>query len=361
MAPEPSPRPEVIRLSGEHGRELKNQNRALLCAEREAGETRLKSAPPMIQIEPTNRCDATCPTCARNYYDPQKNLPGDFDKALLGALAPALTFADTVLFGGYGEPLLGQTFADLFAFVKQHHCRTELITSGRHLDDKNIAMLTAKRLDRLIFSVDGADDKTMIARRCVSLSEILDKVKAVKNAGSNHLPEIAFNFTLSASNLGHLVPLLSIAAEAGVSAIHVAHQMIYTVDQQNDSALSDPQKTSAVFDEAILIANKSGVELTLPALFGQTPCRQPFELMMVDHTGAVQGCCSACFGGGQPKLLLGRIPEDALLALWNHPLMMQARAAAYGKGQWPKPCMGCGFLSPTPKAHQRIFHKGETT
>ena len=65
-----------------------------------------------------------------NYYDPEKNQPGDFPEPLMDRLSGPMTFAESVLFGGYGEPLLSPSFPLLLDMAVRHRCRSELITNG---------------------------------------------------------------------------------------------------------------------------------------------------------------------------------------------------------------------------------------
>lgn len=338
-------------------RRIKAQNRRLNEAERELKRARFASYPTMIQIEPTNRCLFTCPTCARSYYDPKLNVPGDFPEELLGKLKPAFAFAETVLLGGYGEPLIGKPFRELVGMAADYACHIEVISNGQPLDEPMITFLCGMGVDRLRLSVDAASDVEMMQMRGITLSDILTRIDLIREIGGFNAPRIAFNVTLNINNLDHLVPLVSLAATHEVDQVVVAHQKIYTEDQVPDSVFHHLDQAQQVFDEAVQQARLQQVELALPPLEGIRPCHQPLEMIMVGHDGLVQGCCSALFGGGQPRLDLGSLDTDDVHVLWNAPLMQQARTAAYEQGEWPEPCQNCGFRVYDADSHLRLMDK----
>jgi MoaA/NifB/PqqE/SkfB family radical SAM enzyme len=334
---------------------VKAQNRRLNKAERELKRTVLDSLPPSIQIEPTNRCDHHCLTCGRSYYDKAKNPPGDFPIELFEQLDVLFAFAESVVFGGYGEPLMGENFKELLGLASQYNCRTELITNGALLDGEMAEFLCGMGVERVLFSVDAASDVEMVRMRGISLSEVLGAIEALREIGGLNAPRVAFNVTLSINNLDHLAPLVSLAASHGVSEVIVSHQKIYSKAQAQDSVFHHAAYARQVFEEAAEQARIQRITLELPPLEGQAPCHQPLELLMIGHDGRVQGCCSAMFEGGWPKLELGALGTDDLSALWNHPLMQQARAAAFGIGEWPAPCAACAFRVFNAESHLRLL------
>ena len=333
---------------------IKRQNSHLNAMERSLSRALLHSYPLMLQVEPTNRCNAACPTCARNYYDKQANPPGDLPLDLIPYLEQAMVFAETVLFGGYGEPLMGKNFYALVEQARRMLCRIEVITNGRQVDEETARFFAETGVGRVTFSVDSGTDEGMKKARGITLTEILDRV-ALLLAPDKHQPLVSFNMTLHRRNLDELPALVEIAAKHRVNDLFVAHQKIYTRDQSDHSVLDDPDHARNVFDLAKQKAGEFGVNLLLPPLSGTVPCMQPFEMMMVDHSGRVQGCCSALFVGGEPKLSLGRIPDQKLLDLWNHRLMVSARQCALDGTSCPEPCMACGFRVTEKHAHLRLL------
>lgn len=339
---------------------LKKQNRKHNEAERQLEKKSFDSYPLSIQVEPTNRCNKSCLTCARSYYDSELNPSGDFPEELFDYLEVPFAFAESVVFGGYGEPLMGENFDTLFALASNYKCRTEVITNGSLLDSLMAEYLCNHGINKIIFSVDAASDPEMIRLRGVSLSDILDKIELIKEVAGLKSPQIAFNVTLNINNLSHLVSLVSLAASREISEVNVVHQKIYSASQVSDSVFHHKGYAAQVFEESLEMAREQKVWLNLPPLEGEGICHMPMEMIMIDHNGQVQGCCSSLFAGGWPKLEIGNIAEHDIFDLWNHPLMQQARDAAFGNGEWPEPCAGCAFRKFDSESHLRILDEGRT-
>jgi MoaA/NifB/PqqE/SkfB family radical SAM enzyme len=337
---------------------MKKQNRRLNLLERRQKITNFVSCPPVIQIEPTNRCNQSCDTCARNFYDESINPPADFPEELFEKIEPAFAFADTILFGGYGEPLMGENFDLLLGLAQEYKCRTEMITNGSLIDSETSEFLCGMGLDRVIVSIDAASDAELLRLRGISLTELMERLYLLREVGGLNAPEIAFNVTLHLDNLEQLKPLMSLAQTLEVVQVNVAHQKIYSASQAPDSVFHHLDHAEVIFAEVMKMAREQQIDLQLPPLEGTRDCVQPQQLMMVASDGRVQGCCSALFQGPGPKIALGSLWKDDLLALWNHPILQQARAAAYGDGDWPAPCEQCAFRVAELESHLRFLDEG---
>lgn len=334
---------------------LRQLNLALLQAERELRRTTLSSRPAELQIEATNRCARCCPTCARNYYDKGANPPGELSPDLLARLVPLFPTAERVLVGGYGEPLLAEITPTIIAQAHAAGCRSALITGGGDLDDARAARLAEAGLDELILSIDGSSDETMHLRRGVALSAVLAGMDRLRQ----RRPEVQvyFNITLQVDNLAELPEIITLAGVHSVRRVIVAHQKIYTYSQQDSSALRLPDYARRIFSETETLAAEIGLELSLPPLKGKLPCLQPYHLLAIRHDGLVQGCCSTLFESHLPRVVLGRLPQDDPLALWNAPAMIGARAWIQGLGPADHFCTRCAFRVFTVDAHRRILDR----
>ncbi|HPQ71075.1 MAG TPA: radical SAM protein [bacterium] len=336
-----------------NGPDRRRINAALQALEREKGLTELTCLPVELQIEATNRCRRNCPTCARNFYDRTANAPGDLSPAVLDALAPLLPYAQTVLVGGYGEPLLAEITDEILRRAKAAGCATTIITGGGELDEQRAARLIAAGLDEIVLSVDAADDERMRLRRGVSLHEVLANLQRLRERRPTL--HTVFNVTLQVDNLDELPAIVALAGAHNIHEVRVFHQKIYSRTQADSSALGVAEHTRLVFYEAEQAAREHGVALSLPPLAGTTRCEQPYRLLAVRHDGLVQGCCSALFEAQVPRPVLGRLPDDDPLALWNHPAMLAARSWTLGEGPADFACAACAFRVYTVAAHRRFL------
>jgi len=333
--------------------DIKIRNRRLLNEERRRRRPVLESFPPQIQIEPTNRCNLACASCARNYYAGEKNPPGDLDPSLYPRLEELFVRAESVLLGGYGEPLLGQGAEDIMRLAADHGCAVEVITNGTLIDKRWVRLARSLPVGRFTFSVDASSEGGMTRARGVGLSEVLSHIKEMRDGSPS--TQIAINFTLNRGNLGDLAGLIDLAMENGVARIAVAHQKIYTRSQGDVSALNEGTKLDAIFNDARRRARESGIDLELPPTSGARECMQPLELMMIRNDGMAFACCSAMFGGGGARLKLGRLQDAEVKELWNAPAALNARERILGRPHEPGPCDDCAWRVFTPEAMRRFL------
>lgn len=333
--------------------QARERNSALLAEERARGLTHLSALPAEWQIEATNRCRQRCATCARLFYDPAANPPGDLDPALLDRVAEYFPWAERVLIGGYGEPLLAPITPVIVARAASAGCHTVLITGGGDLTENIAGSLADAGLHEILLSIDTADEERMLARRGVELGEVLANLARLRRLA----PALTagFNVTLQADNLDELPRLVEVAAAHEIAAIAVHHQKIYSRRQSGNSVLQNPARAGLVFSEVAQRARAKNIRLDLPPLGGEAPCEQPYRLLAIRHDGQVQGCCSAMFVGPLPRVWLGRLPADDLPVLWNAPSMIAARQWTLGRGPVDFPCAGCAFRVFTVRAHERFL------
>lgn len=328
-------------------------NLALHECERAQKKTTLESLPLEIQLEATNRCRQRCQSCARNFYDPEKNPPGEMNKDILEAVSPLFPFAEKVLVGGYGEPLLAEITFDILRRARREGCHTSVITCGDNLRSKSIGKLAKVELSELILSIDGASNETNLARRGVALSDILPNLRRLREK----LPRLrtAFNITLHVDNLAELPAFVELAVHEQIDAINVFHQKIYSAGQVEKSVFQDTGQAAKFYDQANDLARRHNVSLELPPLQGSWPCEQPYRLIAVRHDGLAQGCCSTLFEADLPRVLLGHLPEDDPFELWNAPAIIAARHWTLGNGPTGFACQHCAFRVFSLKTHQRFL------
>jgi len=328
-------------------------NAALQRREREDGKLELTCLPLEIQLEATNRCRQACPTCARNFYDREANAPGEMSAKVCGEIAKLFPFAESVLVGGYGEPLLAEITYNILQRANKAGCRTAIITGGGDLDLLRADKLTRAKLSEIIVSIDGASDETNLARRGVTLSRLLDNLAALRM----RLPELVliFNVTLQVDNLDELPGIVDLAVRQEAAAVRVFHQKIYSRTQTGSSVFHVAQHAEQIFAQCREKALSADVELDLPPLSGSRPCQQPYRLLAVRHDGTVHGCCSALFESQLPGLVLGKLPQDDPYELWNAPAMQTARQWSLGDGPADSVCADCAFRVFSAESHTRIL------
>lgn len=136
-----------------------------------------------IYIEPTNRCNLACRTCARHAWEePLGDMTDDTFERLMEGLA-AFDPAPTVFFGGFGEPLVHPNIREMVRRVKAAGARAvELITNGCLLDGQMSRDLIEAGLDTLWVSLDGIRPENYAdVRLGAQLPHVLENLKRFKD------------------------------------------------------------------------------------------------------------------------------------------------------------------------------------
>lgn len=314
----------------------------------------LAPSPPRPQLELTNRCGLSCPSCARHHWDINLNRGGDVDDRWFEAVRPIVENAEEVTLGGYGDPTESPRLVEAVRWIRGHGAATRLITGGAKLNRPRILALAEAGLDRLVLSMDGATDATLRALRGRPLNAYLGWMRAAAEARARHeRPLVQLNVVAQRRNLDELPTLVDLAADEGAAGLHLFHLKSYDPSMDAQCLLADPQGAAPIFAEVRDRADRRGLFVQLPPL-DSTPraCHQPWETLFVRHDGRVRGCCSALFEPAEHGLDLGHIEDGPLETLWAHPVMRQFRSAT-NEWELPAPCQRCAFRLPTLAAHQR--------
>ncbi|MFH1114441.1 MAG: radical SAM protein [Pseudomonadota bacterium] len=324
-----------------------SRNEALYELDARRRSARLMCTPVNLYVEITNRCNLSCRTCGRNYWDKSLNPLGDMSPDTMLKLDPYLKRASWINVWGYGESLLSPRFFDLMDKCARFEGRIQLFSNGTTLTEENSLRLIEKNLHSLVISLDGASARTIQdARSGVLLEDVVDKITRLnrlkRSRGVGH-PRLSFSFTASMKNIHELPDLIRLAArlDAGTVSAHMAR--IFDPSLKQDSVLNDIPSAMSAFAEAKQVGRDLGVEVFVqdPAHQG---CHQPFELIFVKWNGDVFGCCASAFHSLPPlQIFLGNVHETTLPAMWNGEYMGTMRKGLLGQAPLNEICARCPY------------------
>lgn len=148
-----------------------------------------------LHIELTDKCQASCPMCARNYkggaerpFVGKNEITLDifkkwFDSEWLGRLT------NFYACGNYGDPIIAQECLEIFEYVRSCNPNTRLSihTNGSARSTKwwtNLAKVMGGNQD-VTFGIDGFSDSHVLYRRGTNWNKIIENAKAYIEAGGN--------------------------------------------------------------------------------------------------------------------------------------------------------------------------------
>lgn len=146
----------------------------------------------ILHLEPTSRCNARCPMCARTEEDGQSNrhlpltelsladvrriFPQDFIKQLW----------ELYMCGNYGDPVAAKDTLEIFTYLKAINpsLMTKMHTNGSARSTEWWADL-ASVCDQVYFGIDGLADTNGLYRIGTQFEKIMNNAKAYIKAGGH--------------------------------------------------------------------------------------------------------------------------------------------------------------------------------
>jgi molybdenum cofactor biosynthesis enzyme MoaA len=189
----------------------------------------LVSRPLQLQMDPTNACNLSCPSCLHttntswgSRFDwPAATLrPGEFSE-FCNQFGP---FATSIALFRDGEPLLHRRFPEFVTMAKNYLLRTLASTNLSMPFDADA--LVASGLDRLVAAIDGGSAGTYARyRRGGDFDLVLDNLRAIVRARreqSSLKPWLVWEFLAFEHNVHEIESAATLAREIGVDQFSVA-------------------------------------------------------------------------------------------------------------------------------------------
>jgi MoaA/NifB/PqqE/SkfB family radical SAM enzyme len=143
-----------------------------------------------VHVEITNRCQAGCPMCSRNYRGGVNNpllkisdwTINDFKKIFN---KETLTTIKQIEFcGNFGDPLINQDFHLMTEYVKDFNIFVDVHTNGS-LRNRDFWKTLPKYLSRhrVVFGIDGLKDTHSVYRQGTDFDKIIENATAFIDAG----------------------------------------------------------------------------------------------------------------------------------------------------------------------------------
>lgn len=217
---------------------------------RDAGSTlpELTAWPMSLSVEPTTSCNLRCPECPsglRSFTRPTGMLdPDRLSDLLLGpeGLARELVYLNLYF---QGEPYLHPGMDDLVRVGKQAGLYVSTSTNAHFIDGDRARSLVDSGIDRLIISIDGADQDAYSSYRVGGkLEKVLAGTRAVLEAKAekgSRTPHVVWQFLVVGTNEHQLGQLQDMAAEYGVDEFVVKTAQLDAPEDGHPLLTRDPK------------------------------------------------------------------------------------------------------------------------
>ncbi|WP_022662578.1 radical SAM protein [Paucidesulfovibrio longus] len=341
----------------------KIQNKILLNAYADSNTPVLATYPRRIQILPTLRCNYRCRMCFQPDEDHKQG--GEIDFALLRKLEHVYPFMEEVYFTG-GEPLLYSRLEEATRLFAAHGVRVTMSSNGSLLKGE-LLPLALDHFHMIKVSIDAASPKTYAGIRINgnfnNVIANLARVSAMKGQRRSLTPHLQFGFVAMRSNIEELPKLVALAADIGISSIHVGH--VASGEVQGDMGDESLSRHKELSDEQFLraqeMAQALGVEIRLPRLFGAAGgtqdakpsttkvydtgiCKEPWKFMLLNPDGRISICC-------HKGIIAGNLAESDFDEIWNNAFYQRIRRTLNTANEPPE-CSGCPYYKRTLMAER---------
>jgi MoaA/NifB/PqqE/SkfB family radical SAM enzyme len=200
-------------------------NYRLSQREAEASPLIMKSVPPTMEIELTNRCNLACIQCLRSRGLKPYAL-GDMDFDDYKKVLAQFPYVMNLCLNGFGEPMMHKQFFEVVDYTRRERpwCKIGIYSNGMLIDEAKAYRLMDCGVTELDISIDAARPDTYHrVRRGGKLEVLHDNIRrlvGIKRETGARFPMLGLNFVMLNENEGELVPFIEQAAEFGVDFIN---------------------------------------------------------------------------------------------------------------------------------------------
>lgn len=273
----------------------------------------------VAQIEPTNRCNLSCPMCLHSIKKSQKmDMTLDQFKNILDQL-PFL--ADLTL-QGLGEPLLNPDLLQMIKEARKRKIRIGFFTNGTLLNKENASKIIESGLDWIYVSLDTTDKKTYEKiRKGASYEKVIENVKEFLNMKKpENKPKAGFwslimeDTVLDVSNIIDLAEKVKMEKIVFQSAVHSWGHNDFKTNIKKAKGDTD-KNIEEVIDVIKNKPKKLEIEIDINSTMGQK-CNWPWRALYITCDGYVTPCCME---GSDPNIVnFGNIFKTSLKEIVNN-------------------------------------------
>jgi MoaA/NifB/PqqE/SkfB family radical SAM enzyme len=264
--------------------------------------------PAAITIEPTNRCNLSCPECPSGngaMTRPQGFLaPELFDRILTEA---ALRAVYLQLFF-QGEPFLHGDLIPMIERARRRRLFVSVSTNALLLREETVRRLVASGINRLIVSMDGTSEESYRAYRVGgSLERVLETLELLrreKRRQGVRRMEIVLQFLVTRQN-EHEIPEARRIAARYDATLSLKSMQVYSPASAERFLPHDERYRRYRTDEGRL-----DIKSALP-----DRCTYPWLRSVITWDGSVVPCCF----DKDASVPLGSLATNSLASIWRGP------------------------------------------
>ena len=268
-----------------------------------------------LMIEPSNVCNARCPTCPTGAG--KMNRPGRMMtfQEFRRIVDQAGAYGGALFLWGYGEPFLNKDLLLMIQHASSGGMHVVTSTNGQFFKSLEFCSeIVRSGLDELIISLDGADQQTLSKFRVdCQFDDIVQGFRfmhAARTELNSMTPKIILQFIVTRHNVHQIERIKQIAKD-----LHVDTYFEKTVWMDaNDPGFQSMAKELVPDDPARsrFFAAEDG-HFSLKGEV-RNHCAQVSRRIVVNSDGSVVPCCYDLYS----KYIMGNVFNESVEAVWNN-------------------------------------------
>lgn len=387
---------------------LKKENIKTIEQEYENKAIILKSAPRIIQLEHTTRCNFECIAC--NHYYQKNHISYDINFKVIEKLKEIFPYVEQIQLNGGGEPFIAKDLEDALEIYSYYGLKITTTTNLSYVTDRMLKVI-CKNFSSLNLSCDGATKEIFEGiRKNGKFEDYINNVKKVRACNNNI--RLIMGVTIMRQNINQLPEIIKLAKNIGIDKVVVGRMIPRPSDIPHtvqDDLVNYPNVTNHYLELAKDISEKLKITVVFPNnfkvnnttyeeelqvmnsyplfptkhqqddLFNKftekvgyknfnlpkevktvsiTPeqakidctgnCNWLFENVFIDAKGDVSTCCQ------MTNYSMGNLLEvDSFYDIWNSDNFKNLRNA-FWNNYVPNHCYGCQFISQNSLSELKI-------
>lgn len=286
--------------------------------------------PTFAHIEITTRCDGRCIMCGKT-LEAKNNIAKseymhleDFKKIIF-----KLPYLEYVFLHGLGEPLFHPDISEMIKFCKERKIKVIIITNASLLSEKVGRKLISAGIYRILFSIDGAKEKTFKKIRAgLNFSAIIENIKGFIKLKDELKPDLGVKITTTVlkDNIREIPDILNLSKSLSIKGINLVQSC--TKYSKNSSLNKDEMIKHATLLQKCKSYGKSiglNVRIYSPDLASSDRhkrCWFIWKSIFIDVDGWIPPCT---FLPHKTQLNYGNILRQEFKDIWNNKLYQYTR------------------------------------
>lgn len=284
-------------------------------------------------IEPTTRCNLSCPECPTGMgllKRPKGDLLFDQFKLYLNSLSKHTSYLTLYV---QGEPFLNKSLPQMINYATQKRIFTTVSTNGHFLSVLIAEDIIKAGLKKIIISLDGANQASYAQyRKNGDFDKVTEGIKNLSvtriKIGANN-PLIVIQFIVFRHNENEILEIKELGRKIGADMVEIKTAQHYNLKADND--LITTRENFNRYEKGL---NGNWI-LKNP---GSKGCSRLWTTSVITWDGKVAPCCY----DKDAEFSFGSLNSSSLKEIWKSSEYMKFRKKILSDKRTVKICCNCG-------------------